>query len=170
MRRIPRMRRWVVTQTLAVDMTQQRSALGAASRVAASAIFPGREGAAIRLRAGGAAGRPDKVLVRCIGRSGSSLGQVLFDHLDHAVCCGARRKETQYWAEFAGRILCSPAMMEMASPAAKSAHVQWRTSRASSGPCDSAHGLSCCRYRGVARPVESRSDRNGPIADLNRRA
>jgi hypothetical protein len=52
MRRVPRMRWWVVTQTFAVDMTQHRSALGAARPVTACSIFAGREGAAIGLRAG----------------------------------------------------------------------------------------------------------------------
>jgi hypothetical protein len=52
MRCIPRPRRHIVAQTLAVDMAQHRSSRGAARPVAAAPIFAGPERAAIRLRAG----------------------------------------------------------------------------------------------------------------------
>src|SRR6476659_9065941 len=52
MRWIPRVRRFIITQTLAVDMTDHRDALGAARPIAAGPIFATWEGAAVSLRAG----------------------------------------------------------------------------------------------------------------------
>src|SRR4051794_30771764 len=52
MRRIPRLRRRVVAQALAVDMADHRRALGAARPVLAGAILGSREGFAICGRAG----------------------------------------------------------------------------------------------------------------------
>src|SRR3954471_16013027 len=52
MRRIPRARRRVVTQSLAIDVPDHRGALRAAGPVAAGAVFASREGLAVRRRAG----------------------------------------------------------------------------------------------------------------------
>src|SRR6185295_3854603 len=52
MRGIPRPRRRIVAQPLAVDVTNHRGALGAAGPVAAGSIVTGRERAAFRRRAG----------------------------------------------------------------------------------------------------------------------
>src|SRR6516164_6485714 len=52
MRRIPRSRRNVVAQALAVGVTQHGSALGAARPVAAGAILARRKRGAVHLRAG----------------------------------------------------------------------------------------------------------------------
>src|SRR3954468_23498227 len=52
MRRIPRLRRVVVTQALAVDVAEHGRALGAARPVAAGAVFASRECAAFRGGAG----------------------------------------------------------------------------------------------------------------------
>src|SRR4051794_17250406 len=52
MRRIPRARRRVVTQSLAIDVPDHRGALRAAGPVAAGAVFAGRKGLAFRRRAG----------------------------------------------------------------------------------------------------------------------
>src|SRR4051812_22804273 len=52
MRRIPRARRRVVTQSLAIDVPDHRGALRAAGPVAAGAVFAGRKGLAFRSRPG----------------------------------------------------------------------------------------------------------------------
>src|SRR5215467_15028647 len=52
MRRVPRLRRVVVAQSLPVVMADHRGALSALGPVAAGAILAGREGGAVRLRAG----------------------------------------------------------------------------------------------------------------------
>src|SRR6516225_8709476 len=52
MRRIPRPRRRIVTQTLAVNVAQHSGSLGAARPVVAGPIVPGRESSAISLRTG----------------------------------------------------------------------------------------------------------------------
>src|SRR5690348_15496978 len=49
MRRIPRFRRVVVTQALAVDVAEHHGALRAARVILARAILAGREGTAVRL-------------------------------------------------------------------------------------------------------------------------
>src|SRR5215813_5726932 len=60
-RRIPRLRRIVVTQTLSIVMTDHRRALTALGPVAARPVLARREGGTIRLRA-----RQDVVHVRCV--------------------------------------------------------------------------------------------------------
>src|SRR5262245_66685789 len=72
MGRIPRFRRGVVAQTLAIDVADHRRALGAAGPIAAGPVLAGRESFAVRLRAG-----QDVVIVRRVadaGDHGAALG------------------------------------------------------------------------------------------------
>src|SRR5262249_17234474 len=60
-RRVPGLRCVIVTQALAIVMADHRRALTALCPVAAGAVVAGREGGAVRLRAG-----EDVVHVRCV--------------------------------------------------------------------------------------------------------